>query len=344
MGWTVAFVLAEGVVGTREAIPGDPPALAADTLPAELPLGKLPQGLLGELAVPEDNPLSVAKIRLGRKLFFDPILSADGSVACASCHRPEHGFASPDALAVGIRGQVGTRNAPSIMNRALGTSFFWDGRAESLEAQATKPIENPLELGSSTAEAVERLKKSAEYKPLFVEAFAEEATEANLAKALASFERVLIHGNNDVDEFRYGNIAELDDAERHGLWLFESKARCWECHSGPNLTDEDLHNTGVSWGKEPPDRGRFEVTHQAEDMGLFKTPSLRGVALTAPYMHDGSVKTLEDVVRFYNGGGGKNPHLDRGIKPLELSEHEIASLVALLKALTGRPVWEDRGS
>jgi cytochrome c peroxidase len=312
----------------------DPPSeLPKDTLPEKVPLENIPLGLPARPQA-KDNPLVPERVALGRKLFFDPILSADGTVACASCHRPDHGFASVEARPRGIRGQQTTRRAPSLFNRAYGKSFFWDGRSASLEEQALEPIAHPAELGSSAADAVTRLRADKEYTALFTAAFPDGVTAANLGTALASFERVLLRGDSRVDRFRQnGKHSGLTPSERHGLWLYESKGQCWRCHGGANFTDEDFHNTGVSWGKEPLDLGRGGVTKKEADRGKFKTPTLRGVALTAPYMHDGSLKTLEDVVNFYNRGGGANPNLDPRLRPLGLSHDEARDLVAFLKAL-----------
>jgi cytochrome c peroxidase len=317
------------------AVPAGPPALPKDTLPERLPLDTVPLGLPAERPAPKDNPLTEAKVRLGRRLFFDPILSGDGRVACASCHRPDHGFAGPEPRAVGAGGRVGTRNAPSLLNRAFGAAFFWDGRAASLEEQALHPIESPLEMGSSVPDALKRLGAHKEYPAAFRAAFGDGVSAANLARALASFERVLLAGDSRVDRFRAGKFGVLTDSERQGLWLFESRGGCWRCHSGQNFSDEAYHNTGVAWGGAPADLGRHAVTRQEADRGRFKTPSLRGVARTAPYMHDGSVATLEEVVEYYNRGGNKNPHLDPLMRPLGLSKRDVADLVAFLKALSG---------
>jgi cytochrome c peroxidase len=309
-----------------------PPPVPRDTLPATLALDDVPPGL-GPRPAPADGALTAARVRLGRRLFFDPVLSTDRTVACASCHQPEHGFASAGGRPRGIRGQQTARRAPSLFNRAYGTSFFWDGRAATLEEQALQPIDNPAELGAGAAEAVRRLRADPDYRAQFGAAFPDGVTADNLARALASFERVLLRGDSHVDRFHRGNLAALTEAERHGLWLYESKGGCWRCHRGPNFTDEQYHNTGVAWGKEPLDLGRYAVTKKDADRGRFKTPTLRGVALTAPYMHDGSLATLEDVVAFYNQGGGANPCLDPALTPLGLTKDEIRDLVAFLKAL-----------
>jgi cytochrome c peroxidase len=329
------FALLAGlVVVLAGALAADtPPDLPRDTLPAKLALDEVPLGLEPR-PVPKDNPLTEQRVRLGRRLFFDPILSADNTVACASCHRPDRGFAGSEARPRGIRGQRATRRAPSLFNRAYGASFFWDGRESTLEGQALRPIVDALEMGSTLAAALDRLRANSTYKAQFEAAFPDGVTAANLGRALASFERVLLRGDSAVDRFRrQGNTEALGARERHGLWLYESKGRCWRCHSGANFTDEAYHNTGVGWGKVPVDLGRFAVTKQEADRGRFKTPTLRGVSLTGPYMHDGSVASLEEVVNFYNRGGGANPNLDPALAPLSLSKDEVRDLVAFLKAL-----------
>jgi cytochrome c peroxidase len=327
----VALVLS--LLGAAGLAADLPSRLAKDTLPARLPIDKVPDGL-PQRPLPKDSPLTDARVKLGRKLFFDPILSADNSVACSSCHHPDRGFASAEARPRGVRGQQVSRRAPTLFNRAYGKSFFWDGRVASLEEQALRPIENPNEMGSRIPDAVKRLQASKEYRDLFRAAFDEEVTAANLARAIASFERVLLRGDSRVDRFRRkGDHAALTASERAGLWLYESKAQCWRCHSGFNFTDESFHNTGVGWGNKPEDAGRFAVTKKAADRGKFKTPTLRGLALTAPYMHDGSLKTLQEVVEFYNKGGVANPNLDGLMKPLNLSKQEVRDLVAFLEAL-----------
>jgi cytochrome c peroxidase len=319
------------------------PPLPRDTLPAEIDLAHIPRGLGARPDAPPDNPLTPAKVQLGRRLFFDPILSGDRTVACASCHVPDHGFAGPNAVAVGVRGQRGRRHAPTLLNVAYGSAFFWDGRAATLEEQALLPIQDPLEMGSNPDEAVRRLRADAAYVAQFRTAFGEEVTATNLARALASFERALLTGDSALDRFRIGEVAAFTEPARQGFWLFESRGGCWRCHSGGNLTDGRFHNTGVGWGAEPADFGRFEVTRRDEDRGAFKTPTLRGVARTGPYMHDGSLTTLDDVVRYYSRGGNPNPGLDPALKPLNLSEKDIAAVVAFLEALTGPAVGSKAG-
>jgi cytochrome c peroxidase len=302
-----------------------------DVLPEKLDLEEIPLGL-GPRPVPKEHPLTAAKVALGRRLFFDPLLSADRTIACASCHLPERGFSHSQPR--GIGGRPLRRRAPTLFNRAYGTVFFWDGRATSLEEQALKPIEDPEEMGSSVAETLRRLQQHAEYPKLFAAAFPDGITATNLAQALAAFERVLVRGNSPVDRFLHEHDhAAMTEPERHGMWVFDSKGRCWRCHPAPHYTDEKFHNTGVRWGKTPSDLGRYEFTKQEADKGRFKTPTLRAVKLTGPYMHDGSLKTLEDVIDFYDRGGQANPHLDPILQPLHLSAEEKRNLVAFLKSL-----------
>lgn len=336
--WAVALpiICCAVVIGSDESIR---PPLPKDTLPEKLPIDSIPLGLDPNRPVPEDNPLTDAKVQLGRRLFFDPILSVDRTVSCASCHDPAHGFASKDRTSLGVRGQRGTRNARSLLNIAYVKPMFWDGRAATLEEQALKPIESPQEMGNSLDEVVKRLRADDRYSQQFDAAFPGGVTPPNIARAIASFERTLLLGNTKPDSFKHeDDIAAMTDPEQHGMWLFESKARCWRCHSGRNFSDNDFHNTGVAWFNEPDvqptDLGRHAVTHIDADRGKFKTPPLRGVALTAPYMHDGSLTTLEDVINFYNRGGGKNPNLDPTIVPLGLTKEEVIDMVAFLKALS----------
>ena len=322
VGWLLLFAFAIPTLGQELALP-------KDTLPKTLELVRVPLGL----EPVKSEPVSVEVVALGRRLFFDPILSADRTVSCATCHQPEHGFASPEAVSVGIGGMKGTRNAPSILNTVYRKSLFWDGRTATLEEQALEPIENAVEMGHDLSNIIERLEEDPDYSEHFQRVFGQPVTTEGLGRALASFQRVLLSGDHGVDRFRAGEFKALTTEERNGMWIFESKGQCWRCHSGANLTDEDFHNTGVSWGKKPLDLGRFEVTGNEYHRGQFKTPSLRSVALTPPYMHDGSIKTLREVVDFYNEGGGTNPQLDNNVNPLNLTERELEFLTAFLKSL-----------
>ena len=310
------------------------PPLPLDHLPLSLDLTHIPLGLSPNRNIPSNNPLTAEKVQLGRRLFFDPILSANRQVSCASCHLPELHFSSPDPVSVGIDGSLGKRHAPTLVNRAYGRSFFWDGRAKTLEDQALQPIENSLELGFKVEGVLQRLRQDQQYDKLFQAAFADGTTRTNLARALASFQRVLLAGDSPVDRFLAGDFNALTDAQRQGMWLFDSRAGCWKCHSGPNFTDEQFHNTGVSWRKATPDRGLFNISKRETDQGKFKTPSLRNIVETRPYMHDGSITSLWHVIEFYNQGGNGNPHLDPAMKPLQLTTEDVVHLVEFLKALT----------
>lgn len=307
-----------------------------DTLPAVLPV-TAPFGL--PALDPQAAP-SAARVALGRALFFDPILSADRSVACASCHDPRAGFADPRPLSVGVFGRTTLRHAPTLYNRAWGTSFMWDGRFATLEEQVVQPIVNELEMALPLKDAVARLAADARYAEQFRAAYGAPADGTSLAGALAAFVGQIHHGDSAVDHFRSGTFNSLSDAERAGLWFFESRGRCWRCHSGPNFSDERFHNTGVGVLDGEVEAGRAAVSNHDGDRGRFKTPTLRGIALTAPYMHDGSLATLADVVAFYRRGANPNPWLDAEIAPIDMTDRDAENLVAFLKALS-RPTTPD---
>jgi cytochrome c peroxidase len=294
---------------------------------------------LGVIAASEEREL--ARAELGRRLFFDTLLSADGSKSCASCHKPEHAYGSPESIAAGVGDKKGNRHPPVLINRRFGEVQFWDGRISSLEEQALEPIENEKELANRVDTVLERLRANTEYVGAFAKAYDDGITRANLGNAIAAFEKTLLSADSIIDRFvTASDNSGLTKAQRQGLWIYESKGGCWKCHSGTNYTDEKFHNTGVSWGKEPVDVGQFVVTGIEEDKGKFKTPTLRDVGLSAPYMHDGSIATLREVVEFYNRGGNKNPYLDGKLMPLNLSEQEKSDLEEFLKALTGRHAWD----
>ena len=258
-------------------------------------------------------------------------------MACATCHNPRFGFTDGQAVSTGIKGQKGGRSAPTTINRAFSTLQFWDGRAASLEEQAKGPLVNPIEMGNSSyAAVVERLKQVAGYREAFQRVFGTEVfTIEHVAKAIAAYERTNLSGNAPVDRFQAGDKTALSAAAQRGLALSEGKARCVRCHTPGNFTDEQFHNLGVGMDKPQPDLGRYEITKQEQDKGAFKTPTLRDSALTAPYFHDGSAQTLEEVVEFYNKGGLKNPTLSKEMVPLSLTAQEKAELVAFLRSLTG---------
>jgi cytochrome c peroxidase len=309
------------------------PSVPRDTLPAHqsrLP----PRGLPEELPEPEGNRSTPESFALGRKLFFEPMLSLDSTVACATCHQPEHGFAQPSPRSTGVRGQSTVRNAPSLFNRAWGEHFMWDGRASSLEEQVLLPIENELEMALPLDDALARLRSDPDYARRFGAAFEDGVTRDNLSRALANFVRRQMLGDSPIDAFRAGQMTVLSEDERAGLWLYESRAGCWRCHVGSNFTDEEFHNTGVGVVAGEPEPGRGAITHDDADRGRFKTPSLRGLVFTAPYMHDGSFATLEDVVDYYSRGGHANSNLDPRLQPLELTADETRTLLAFLRALS----------
>jgi cytochrome c peroxidase len=295
---------------------------------------RVPLGLDEYVPIPEDNPLAVEKIELGKQLFFDKRLSRDGTIACASCHVPEKAFAGESRLAVGIKGQRGTRNVPSIVNRAYGKSHFWDGRAKSLEEQALDPIQNPTEMDLTLSQLELRLKSDRQYSEAFQKVFGTPPSMQNTAQAIASFVRTLLSGDSPFDRFVQGDRQALSESAQRGLQIFRGKGNCIACHSGPLFSDEQFHNTGVGWENEPFDYGRFGVTKDENDRGKFKTPSLRNVALTTPYTHNGSLATLEEVVDFYNKGCKSNAHLDQEIRPLNFTATEKADLIVFLRSLT----------
>jgi cytochrome c peroxidase len=289
------------------------PTVLAVLVSAELPI---PVGLDAYLPVPEGNPLTKEKVELGRKLFFDARLSRDQSISCATCHDPKLAFTDSRKVARGIGGHLGERRVPRLINRGYGTSFFWDGRAATLEQQVVQPVLNPKEMDMKVEDAAARVGIDV----------------PTLQKALASYVRTILSGNSPYDRYLQGDREALSEQQRIGLHLFRGKAGCTSCHLGPNLTDERFHNTGIGW---PNDAGRFTVTGKTEDRGAFKTPSLREAARTPPYMHDGSLSTLEEVVDFYDKGGNRNPQLDPEIREIRLTAEEKSALLAFLQALNG---------
>ncbi|WDQ16129.1 cytochrome-c peroxidase [Rhodopirellula sp. P2] len=326
---------------------------------------QLPKGLdaaAGNVYIPEDNPLTRAKIELGRQLYFDPRLSADGTISCATCHAAETGWGAPTQFGVGIRGLTGNRNSPVSFNRILSKHQFHDGRAASLEEQAVGPIANPIEMGNTHDACVKTLAANAIYKAQFDKVFDDGVTIDNVGKALATFERAIVTGPAPYDYYaplsafektfaedleyldeepelaeQYAKLqAEaaknpMTESSIRGMELTFGKANCTACHAGANFTDEQFHNLGVGMDAEKPDLGRFEITKDDKDRGAFKTPTMRNVADSGPYMHDGSQETLEEVVEWYNKGGHPNPYLSDKMKPLNLNEQEKADLVEFMR-------------
>jgi len=333
---------------------------------------KLPLGLsLGESQMKglEKNPLTLAKIELGRQLYFDTRMSSDNTVSCASCHHPQEGYSRHTPTGVGVGGQKGGRNSPVSYNRILSDAQFWDGRAASLEAQAVGPIQNPIEMGNTHDVMVSTLTKVAGYAMQFEKIFPGSGfTIDNVGKAIAAFERTLVTGPSPYDyNESYKRFATLEaedladlktdspevyaeyevmkelvavnpmgESALRGQELFFSKrVGCSNCHVGANLADEQYHNLGVGMSAKEPDLGRFTETKVEKDNGAFKTPTIRNVALSAPYMHDGSLATLEEVVEHYNKGGDKNKWLSDKIVPLKLTPQESLDIVEFMRACTG---------
>jgi len=289
---------------------------------------QLPLGLPAEFfRIPANNIPTADKIELGRILFFDQRLSADGSISCSTCHLPQLAFTDGRQLSQGIGGQTGLRHAPTLVNRAFSTKQFWDGRAASLEEQVKGPMTSQTEMGMvSHEDVVSRVAAITDYRKWFKRIFHSEVSIANLTKVISSFERTLLSGNSKYDRFKAGDSLALNTSEQRGLELFEGQARCNQCHSGFNFTDEKYHNIGVGWDGQRIDLGRYTVTSLQQDIGAFKTPTLREVARTAPYMHDGSIASLEEVIEFYDKGGISNPFLDVEMRRLKLTLEQVLDL------------------
>ena len=288
----------------------------------------------------KENADIITKKDLGKKLFSEKILSKDSSVSCASCHIPNFAFADTVSFSVGIEGKLTKRNTPSVLNMKNRPYYFWDGRAASLEEQALMPIQNPDEMGLPIDEALKRLNQSREYSLLFQKIFGQKPTAQNLAAAFSAFEKTLETVDSKFDDWS-NNLKNLTAAEERGRQLFVGdKAKCFDCHSMEDFTTDEFKNIGLYNGKELNDAGLFNLTNKETDMGKFKTPGLRNIAVTAPYMHNGMFKTLEEVVEYYN-----NPqkfvtnsiNIDDALKtPLSLTEKEKKDIIAFLKTLTDK--------
>jgi cytochrome c peroxidase len=295
----------------------------------------LENGLVPPVPVPADNPQSDAKVRLGAQLYFDTRLSADATISCATCHDPRTGWVNPHPTDTGIRGQVGGRNSGTIINAAYMRFQFWDGRESSLEGQALGPIHNPIEMGETHENVVAKLNGIPGYVQQFQTVFGTNVTTDGIAKAIAAFERTIVSGPSPYDRYITGDKSAMTPAAVRGLHLFNGKGHCTPCHGGPMFSDQEFHNLGVGMDKPKPDLGRFDHTKNPADKGRFKVPTLRNIALTSPYLHDGSAKTLMDVIDVYDKGGVRNPWLDPLVVPLQLTQREKQELVAFLEALTG---------
>jgi len=327
--------------------------VAGGLLAQASPSGYAPHGTvtLDGVTVPDIGPLPTAiptpssnlnykaKIELGKQLYFDGRLSKSGAISCAFCHNPMTGFADPRQTSIGINGGVGGRQAPTVYNTAFNHLQFWDGRAGSLEEQAIGPIQNPIEMGETHEHVVGKLNKIKGYRQQFRAVFGTEVNLQGMAEAIAAYERTVISTNSSFDKYVAGDTDAMDGAAVRGMALFKGKARCLLCHNGPNFTDNQFHNLGVPQaGPLKEDLGRHDVTKAGKDKGAFKTPTLRSIIETAPYMHDGAFKTLEEVVDFFDAGGGANPNLSPLVKPLALTADEKTDLVTFMKSLTGAPI------
>lgn len=297
-----------------------------------LPLPPLPPVPLSNLETP-------AKVALGKTLFFDPRLSVNGTISCASCHMPQAGFADPRPVSLGVGGKKGGRNAPSVLNAAYLKLQFWDGRAGSLEEQAIGPLTNPVEEANPNYRTVvTRLSHLSVYRRRFRQVFGGGVSIDRIGEAISAYERTLVTPDSPYDRFLMGKRSALTPEQQKGFVLFKGKARCVLCHNGSLLSDQNYHNLGVpQTGPLPVDVGRYAVTHNPDDIGRFQTPTLRNIALTAPYMHNGSLKTLADVVDFYDAGGGKSAFQTKNVllAPLHLTADEKKDLVLFLGALSG---------
>ena len=335
-------------------------AVAGDYIPSPLVVREV-FGRLGPVPVPEDNPMSAAKVALGQRLFEDTMLSGDGSLSCESCHLADGGYTVAAPLSPAFTSKFERRNSPTLINVGFNLPLIWDGRAGALDKQPLGSLGNVLHLNNNADLAVEQLKADAEYPALFAAAFdGGGITALRIGQAIGSFERTLVFDDSPFDRYMAGDRDALDEAEKLGLGLFMRDARCITCHHGPNLTDNQFHAIGVpddhvsgepevlaairfdakrkgyeGWASLTEDPGRALVTGQAEDVGKFRTMGLRNIAETAPYMHNGAFETLEEVVAHYNKGGGEHPNKSRLVGPLKLSEAEQANLVTFLAALTG---------
>jgi cytochrome c peroxidase len=367
---------------TREVAGKAPPIPKATPLASPRALQQV--GVPTELTrtvIPNDNPQTPEKIALGQQLFFDGRLSADGAVACATCHDPARAFSDGRPVSIGIHGRAGQRNAPTILNALYNKAQFWDGRVQTLEEQAALPIVNPVEMGQPTLDAAAaKIADVEEYRQAFRKAFGGPVNGPNLVRAISAYERSLVLFDSPFDHFIAGDKDAIDDAAQRGWELFNTKAGCNKCHAlteakrdVANFTDYDYHNIGVgivrhnvvglagkaqreiaSGRLEDIDRaaiqtdlsvlGRFLVTRKEADTAAFKTPNLRNVLVTGPYFHDGSQETLWDVIDHYNKGGGlADPWLDEDIQPLALTEGDIDDLVAFLASLTS-PDYKELGA
>jgi cytochrome c peroxidase len=343
----LAALAAVFIACSQQPAPVAPAVAAKPTgtpIPIVAPLGLPP------VPIPADNPPTAETVALGRRLYYDTALSVDNTVSCATCHDPKFGFGDGEQFSEGVRKQLGNRNSPTVFNTAYYTTQFWDGRAGSLEQQAEGPVQNPVEMGHTLKGVERKLMADPTYKAEFKKAFsADVITYEMVGKAIASFERTVVSGNSPFDRYMYGGDKKaLSASAKRGLEVFRNPKRgnCAVCHTIEEkyalFMDNKFHNLGagvklnINGETELTDLGRFKVTNVESEKGAFKTPSLRNIALTAPYLHDGSRKNLKEVLDFYVGGGNSNPHRDKEIRPLDfLTGQEQADLIEFMKSLTG---------
>jgi len=331
---SLAAFVGNHLMAQEPVAPGKPDTVTIDgvTVPD---IGPLP----AYVPVPPTNLNYVQKVELGRQLYFDTRLSKNNSISCAFCHNPGTGFADPRQFSIGAFGTAGGRQAPTVYNAAFLPFQFWDGRAGSLEEQAIGPIHNPVEMAEQHESVVPKIAKVPGYQKQFRAVFGKDVSLQSIAEAIAAFERTIISANSAFDKYAMGDTQAMNESQVRGLQIFKGKGRCILCHNGPNFTDNQFHNLGVPQeGLLKEDLGRYNVSRRERDKGAFKTPTLRSVVETAPYMHDGVFKTLEEVIDFKDKGGGPNPHLSPLMKPLGLSQEEKADLMAFLQALKGAPL------
>ena len=326
----IAFLIA--VFATSFAAAEDKPVLKAGH-------PSLKEWILPAASYPKDNMPNAERINLGRHLFFDPRLSGEGNMSCATCHNPGLGWSDGLATAKGVKSTILPRATPTLINSAFNTIMMWDGRKKDLEDQAMGPMESHLEMNMDTVKLFKWLNESPGYRKLFDAAYPGEAINAaSLSMAMAAFERTVVMNDSPFDRWLAGDAKAMTAQQVRGFDIFldANKGNCAACHSSPNFTDNGFHNIGLaSWGNPNPDMGRYAQKPVARLKGAFKTPQLRGIALTAPYFHDGSVETLKDVIALYDKGGIITTNLDPNIKPLKLSGQDKEDLLAFLHALTG---------
>ncbi|HEX5051253.1 MAG TPA: cytochrome c peroxidase [Planctomycetota bacterium] len=315
--------LGSALAAQRDELPPQPSFAFLQTPPPGLPPMPAPAGYTAT------EPM----FELGRRLFADRILSSDRSISCSSCHPAATGFASREPLPAGVEGRRAKLHAPALWNRGYGTLQRWNGASPSLEAFVLEPIADANEMNLPLASALERLQADAGYRRLFADTFAAAPSAETLQRALATFVRGIVAGDAPYDRFVRGKVDAMTTPERTGQWIFESKGGCWQCHTPPLFTDDRFHNTGIGVRDGIAEAGRAAVTKDPADTGKWKTPTLRAVRFTAPYMHDGSLATLADVVAFYRDGGHANAQLDARVHTLDLSDEDQRALVAFLSSL-----------